>query len=744
MNATDNASADSEFALHTTVDVMSLRLRARDDLSISLQVYGGETCYLIEDPLSSRFYRIGVSEYTLLSLCDGDRTIAEAMAMTATLTGRDAMSETDTVAFCKWLVDSELAVTIQSTTGGRLAESSQQGRERRAASRVSPLHQRLPLSRPDDLLEHFRPIGDWLFSPLGASLWLAILLLGACSLWIRWDDLAAANARVLSPHNWLHLVATWLTLKLIHESAHAFACKRYGGEVREAGILLILLAPLPYVDVTSAWRFDSKWKRMVVSAAGMAAELGLAAIAAWIWTQTDSATVQQTAVNVMLTATVMTLVFNANPLMRFDGYYLLADWLELPNLATHGSQWLRHSVRRLLFGGPPIRPVWPRKRTPWIATYGILALLWRVFVCITLVIVAEAMFFGAGVVLALLAIATWVVVPLAKFVNELRSCPSVASRKRAASLLGILGATGACVWMMMPYYSRITAPAVVDYWPVTEVRSSVEGFVKEVAATEGELVSAGDVLVQLHNPELELEAGRLRVEMEKSQRRSRAYAASSELAALQVEQRNRDALAARVEKIEHELAALTVRAQHDGKVIDSPLRWREGALVLPGAALASVGEHKHKRIQIMVPQRLLHFFQGQVEQPLQAHLWGLGGTEVRLQRVHPRGATQLLHPALASFAGGPLAVRQKGLPAPNTTEDHEESPASGNEGWELLEPHFLAVATGKAVQTARPGQTGFVSFWRYEGTLGKVLMHRFVRWTQDRRNQAKQAWERQS
>lgn len=335
----DRPSAD--VPTHVTVEIMSMLVKLREDLAISQQAYRGETCYVIEDPLSSRFYRVGLAEYTLLSLLDGQTTIAEALGKTAAVMGPLALTEQDTAALCKWLIDSELASTQQSSRAGRLLEVADRSSWQKTAARLNPIFQRFPLFNPDPWTARLIPFTSWMFSGPAVAVWFLTVTYGVNCFWSRWDSFNAQSSTIFARGNWIWLLVSWLLLKLIHESAHALACKRYGGTVGEAGILFILLAPLPYVDVTSAWRFDSKWKRIITSAAGMYAELFIAGCAAIVWSRTDAGLLHQHAQNVMITASAMTVLFNANPLMRFDGYYMLADWLELPNLATHGTSTLR-------------------------------------------------------------------------------------------------------------------------------------------------------------------------------------------------------------------------------------------------------------------------------------------------------------------------------------------------------------------------------------------------------------------
>ena len=213
--------------------------------------------------------------------------------------------------------------------------------------------------------------------------------------------LLASSHLIFSPHNWLSMAIVWVLLKIAHELAHALACKRYGGEVRDMGLVFILFAPAAYVDVTSCWRFSSKWQRMHVAAAGMYVELVLAAMAAIAWSQTDSLVVRHWLFNVILMASVSTLLFNANPLMRFDGYYLLADLLEIPNLSPEGSRFVQQLGSRIFFGSRPAGQSPLGWRGCSFACYGLAAWLWRLAVCGSLLAASAILWQGAGLMLGL-------------------------------------------------------------------------------------------------------------------------------------------------------------------------------------------------------------------------------------------------------------------------------------------------------------------------------------------------------
>ena len=187
----------------------------------------------------------------------------------------------------------------------------------------------------------------------------------------------------------------------------ALACKYHRGEVRETGLIFILLAPMAYVDVTSCWRFPSRWQRIHVAAAGMLAELLVAAVAAITWAHTDSSVVHHLLFNVIVMASLSTLLFNANPLMRFDGYYILADLVEIPNLATDGNRFLKAAASRIFFGEKQ-RPLQALGFRRWfVRSYGLAAAAWRLLICVSLVTAASVLLHGAGLVLAVAGVFAW-------------------------------------------------------------------------------------------------------------------------------------------------------------------------------------------------------------------------------------------------------------------------------------------------------------------------------------------------
>ena len=313
----------------------------RRELIFRLQTFGGKPCYVVEDPLSARFFRIGLAEYAFVSRLDGCRTVGEVLEETRQSRNDCEFTQTDAMAICQWVVRSGLAqdAGVCLAAGGGAVGAATSGSRR--GGRLSPLSMQIPLFHPDRFFQRLEPWLAWCFSFPAFIAWLVILAWAVGDICTYHHRLSDSSANVWAAGNWIWLGLAWLLLKIIHECGHAVACRRFGGEVREAGVIFILLAPLAYVDVTSSWRLRSKWARIAVAAAGMYVEIFLAAVAAIVWARSPQGAISQVCLNIMTTASVMTVLFNANPLMRFDGYYILSDFLELPNLYSSGQLYVQ-------------------------------------------------------------------------------------------------------------------------------------------------------------------------------------------------------------------------------------------------------------------------------------------------------------------------------------------------------------------------------------------------------------------
>ena len=423
-----------------------LELRLRHDLVFTPHRTGTDAYYVVEDPVNSKFHRIGLAEYTFISLLDGHTSINDVLSMVAQVSPERAISENEAASICKWLVESGLAHTTESSQANQLLAKAQTKERSVAVQRWNPIVFRLPLFRPNRFFEKLLPALGWMHCRAAMAAGCLLTLIALYQVAASWDRFVVSSRGIFTPTNWLWLFLSWLALKFIHETSHGLVCKRYGGAVREAGVMFILFVPLAYVDVTDSWRFRSKWQRIQTAAAGMYCEMLVAAIACFIWNATDEGTLNNVCHNVMVMASFMTVLVNANPLMRFDGYYICSDLFEIPNLYSSGQQYLSYWAQKYLLGVPVSRPSWSRSRARLITMYGVAALGWRVIFCAGLIIAAATLFHGAGIVLAVLAVVLWAGLPAVRFAKYLlggqsENAPNLSRFLKTAGTMAVV-ATG--------------------------------------------------------------------------------------------------------------------------------------------------------------------------------------------------------------------------------------------------------------------------------------------------------------
>jgi putative peptide zinc metalloprotease protein len=370
---------------------------------------------------------------------------------------------------------------------------------------MNPMSLRFPLWDPNAFLNRFQPLIDLLWSRLGAALWLAVVLPALLILPPHWTELTGNfSDRVLAVDNLMMLWLVFPAIKLLHELGHAAATKRGGGEVHDLGMMMLVLVPVPYVDATASTVFKSKVERAMVSAAGMAVELFVAALAFYAWLLVEPGAVRSILFNVMFVAGVSTLIFNGNPLLRYDGYYILADLIESPNLAQRATRQWAYVIERYGFGVEGlIEPDAKGSERAWLLLYGAASTAYRIFVSISVALFIAGQFFFIGVVLAIWALIAMTVMPVVKALKHLSDSPTLYQNRRRAVTVsaGVLSAL-LFVLFVIPLPYRTAAEGVLWLPDEALVRPGQEGFVEQLNVQPGSPVRKGDVLATLHDAPL--------------------------------------------------------------------------------------------------------------------------------------------------------------------------------------------------------------------------------------------------
>lgn len=713
---------------HRVRDVHKLQLRVRADLCFRYEVVGGEPCYVVEDRLRGSFFRIGVAEHAFLTQLRAGSSVADAVAALATADAGECLSLAEALAFVRWLLDNELA------SSDAAAHFAKHLPARRQASVDRPWHERLTAYRlalvfPDPMLAQLAPWLGWWFGRSGLLIWLCVVGSGLFVVLGNPLSFWQTGRTLFVPDAWLWFACGWLLLKSIHEFCHGLACKLRGGFVREAGVNFVLFMPFAYVDVTSAWRMPSKWDRMLVAAAGIYGELFVAGVAAWIWHIAPPGIVQATACHMVLLGSLVTLAFNANPLLRLDGYFLLTDGLEIPNLYARGQQAVQGHVRRFLLGRKLAAQADPEPRHFWILAYGWLSLVCRWLVAASLIVGASLVWHGAGLVIAVWGVLAWWIAPARRFVAETaRTCR--AQRISWLHPLGRLafvglGAVGAVVWLALPHRPR--AEGYVEFAPLTVVRTPTAGIVAEVLVDSDDCVEAGTPLLRLDSDAVALRIQELEVALADAELRERIARAGEQWSTVKAQGEIRRQLANELARKKQQRDELLLVAGHGGRVLSSRLGDLEGLPVSEGQELLLLGADRCKEVRCLITQSDLDHVS--TNPGCRVSLWLDDGRYLadcgRLVSILPQASPELPHPGLAANLGGRLAVQA----APSSGQ-HPEQPTQPTAATQLVETRFLVIIQldPDVAERLLAGQTARVAFPTTTTSLGAWVWRRWESW----------------
>ena len=712
----------------TTFDLGQIQLRLKDSLTFSVQHGQKSDWYLVEDESRNQFFRIGEPEYTFVSLLDGKTTLSSALATTCSLLGGNALSEEDAIALCQWLIESQLAHTSASASVDRMHATQAKSEQAKAVQRLNPISVKFEMFELDNIATQLNRFGGWLFSIPVAIVAMLTAIAAILTLSDQWEKVGQFSS-FFSRDNLLWMTVTWLLLKLIHESAHMICCKKFGGKVGKGGILLLLLIPMPFVDVTSAWKFTSKYHRMLTSAAGMLAEIFIASVAALIWVSTDPGPLNYHCANIMLAASLHTLIFNANPLMRFDGYHMLADWLEIPNLGSHGQSYVISIANKIFFAKPLRKTEYAGLQGQAIKVYGFAALIWKVLLCFTLTIAAANLFYGFGLLIAVGATIFWLAIPTCKLFKYLvvGSEFDTPNRPRFAIVTSIITVVLFLAGTLIPAPSVINAPVVVDFEPLSIVRTETAGFVKEICVEDHDVVKKGDLLLVLSNKELETQIAKTNAEIGKARIRARSMQNSGEIGAWQAEVASIEALEKRLDELKSNANKLRIHAKQAGEVIANNLDTKLGSFVLPGTELLSIGDPEQKEAVALVAQQHVADLQDNLGQSVTLRIWGSSElAKATLDVVDPKTSDEVTHFAFAGIYGGPLDVF-------NRSEIEESNDRTEKEHLMLVRPR-LNVRMKLDSEVSRQlmaGQTGLMHLRGRDTNLKNYVFDYAGRWLKD-------------
>ena len=640
--------------------VSNLKPLLRAHAKVHRQRFRNRAWYVLQDFASGRMYRFSPSAYLAMSMMDGKRTVEEIWVHVAKELGVDAPSQDDMI---QLLTQLYMADILQTDVPPDLLELTQRADKQQRSKWIryflNPMAIRFPLWDPDRFLNVTYPYVKWLFTWRGAALWLAVVLPALVMAAFHLNDLTQnLSDRVLSSGNLLTLWLVFPVVKLLHELGHAYTTKAGGGEVHEMGIMLLVFMPVPYVDATAATAFRSKWQRALVGAAGMMVEVFLAALALYVWLNVEQGAFRALAFNVIFVAGISTLVFNGNPLLRFDGYFILSDLIEIPNLGNRANQYVGYLVQRYLFGKLDGQQVVEQSREGfWLGFYAVASFIYRLFVSFSIIVFVVAKLFFIGVILAMWSVATMLVFPIVKGIHFVFRSPALHRQRRRAVNVTFWGTACLALFSLavpMPFHRQ--AEGVVWVPENAEIRAQTAGFVQRLMVGPGTQVEQGTAVFKFDDPALTEQFAAQQARVERLQVEYTSALLDDRLQAAIAQSELQKELVT-LSRLEERVDELVVEARTTGQLVIPRAVDLSDKYVRQGELLGYVLEGPIRTVRVVVAQDDIDIVRENLQGVKLKLVDRLSETfAAKLIREVPGGRDQLPSRALSLENGGPYAT----------------------------------------------------------------------------------------
>ena len=500
-----------------------LTIRARPDLKARKQRYQGRTYWVVKDPVGLQYFRFEEEEFAILQMLDGQSSLDDIAERFEAEFPPQTIRVEELQNFIGMLHKSGLVLSDAPGQGWALKERRDEKKHRELLGALSNvLSLRLRGIDPERLLNWLYPYVRWFFTP-AATIGALMLATAALTLVIVQFDVFKSRLpdfnSFFAAQNWLALGMILTATKILHEFGHGMSCKHFGGECHEMGVMFLVGMPCLYCNVSDSWMLPNRWHRAAIGAAGMYVEIVLASICTFIWWFSQPGLLNYFCLNVMFVSSVSTILFNANPLLRYDGYYILSDILEIPNLRQKASTILNRKLGKWCLGlEEPEDPFLPKRHQAMFALYTVASSVYRWMVTLSILFFLNKVLepYGLKVVGQALALATiygMFLMP-ARAVWKFFRVPGRLSKVKRVRLyitLSLLAGFVASLFLV-PLPMRVIAPFELQPYDAYSVYVEVPGRLVELAVKPGQLVKKGDLIAQLENLELRQEVVRLQGE----------------------------------------------------------------------------------------------------------------------------------------------------------------------------------------------------------------------------------------
>lgn len=639
--------------------ISGLRVALLPSVEVSTQTFRGRTWHVLQDRYSQRFFRASAQAAHFILQLNLTQSVEEVWDSFVTSHPESAPSREEVIQLLSQLHMSNLLYSLEHADNEAIVKRHKKQRRKEVANVISSfLFIRVPIWNPNSFLNRIQTLIGYCTGWTAFFVWLMVIIFGVAMAFEHRHALQDQSQGVLSVGNLPWLYVCMAGLKLLHEFGHAFVCKRFGGEVRVLGLMFLIFTPLPYVDATSSWQFTNRWHRIYVSFAGMAIDFFFAALGAIVWAYTGPGLINSLAFNIMLIGSISSVLFNGNPLLRFDAYYMLSDLAEIPNLYQNSQkQWQYLGDRYLLGTVTAESPASDSKERYWLTIYGFLSYLYLLVVTFGISLFLLEIWLPLGLLALTMTIYSRVVSPIYKLLKHLRGHTTQGNRRRAVTVTAILASALVLFFGAVPFRDGIKTNGVVEARSSVHLYIKTPGRLERLAVSNGQWVKRGDLIAQFVNPDLESDIAASQAAKKEALAIYRAALGSSEHE-LRAIQEKIDGLDAQIDRLVEQQKELNVRSESEGKWVAPDLHQYIGSWLRRDQVLGDVVDPSNFKFYAIVPQEEADMLFKGVFKSVEVRLTGQAATnlEVRKLTAIPFQHDRLPSVALGWLGGGDVAV----------------------------------------------------------------------------------------